>query len=146
MGYNNDRKLKKRHHRIKGGKALYTSREEVESYLRDVKQAIREKRYSVSPREKNEQLFIDYIFSEESREKILLDLCVDDFCKAVYNEHPKYSHEILYIFGKDVNLLPRFGDEEVQVSLYIKFNKLESLYYIIVSFHEQEQILDYAFK
>lgn len=121
-------------------------KEEIEKYLIDVKKAINDKRYTVSQREKNEQLFIDYIFTEQRREEILLDLCVDDFCEAVNNEHPQYAHEILYVFGKNVKLLPRYGGEERTVSLYIKFNKLENLYCIIVSFHEEEHPLNYAFK
>ncbi|MDD7281486.1 MAG: hypothetical protein PUH10_05800 [Erysipelotrichaceae bacterium] len=122
------------------------NKNEVECYLRDVKQAIREKRYLVSSRDKNEQLFVDYNITEKMREEILLDLQVDDFCEAINNEHPKFSHEILYIFGKDVRLLPRFGTEEETVSLYIKFNKLENLYCIVISFHKQEYPLKYAFK
>lgn len=121
-------------------------KEEIEKYLIDVKKAIIDNRYTVSPREKNEQLFIDYIFTEQRREEILLDLCVDDFCEAVNNEHQQYAHEILYVFGKNVKLLPRYGGEERTVSLYIKFNKLENLYCIIVSFHEEEHPLNYAFK
>lgn len=122
------------------------SKEHVEIYLREVKQAIKEHRYTVSSREKNKQLFVDYIISEEMRKEILLSLEVEDFCEAVYNDHVKYSHEILYIFGKNVKLLPRYGGNEKIVSLYIKFNKLENMYCIIISFHEQEYPLKYAFK
>lgn len=125
---------------------LDITREEVGSYLADVKQAVKEKRYTVSPREKNEQLFIDYVFTEQKREEILLNLDIEDFCGAVNNDHPKFSHEILYIFGRDVRLLSRFGGGEKKVSLYIKFNKLENLYCIVVSFHEQEYPLNYVFR
>lgn len=48
---------------------------EIERYLDEVKQAIRNKRYSVSAREKNERLFIDFVFTEKMREQILLNLC-----------------------------------------------------------------------
>lgn len=125
---------------------MVVNKNEIECYLRDVKEAIREKRYQVSARDKNEQLFVDYNITEKMREEILLDLQVEDFCEAVNNEHPKFSYEILYVFGKDVDLLPRFGGKEKSVSLYIKFNKLENLYCIVISFHEQEYPLKYAFK
>lgn len=125
---------------------LVVDKNEIEKYLIDVKQAIKEKRYQVSARDKNEQLFVKYNITEQLREEILLDLQIDDFCEAVHNEHPKFSHEILYVFGKDVYLLPRFGGKERTVSLYIKFNKLENLYCIVISFHEQEYPLKYAFK
>lgn len=122
------------------------TREEVECYLVDVKQAVNDNRYTVSSRDKNEKLFQDYIFSEQMREEILLDLCVEDFCEVLDNDHPRFAHEKLYVFGKDIQLLPRYGGDERIVSLYIKFNKLENLYCIVVSFHEQEHPLSYVFK
>ena len=125
---------------------LVINRRKIECYLADVKQAVKDKRYTVSQRDKNEQLFIDYNITEQMREDILLSLQVEDFCEAVNNEHPRFAHEILYVFGKDVSLLPRFGGAERIVSLYIKFNKLDNLYCIVISFHEQEHPLKYAFK
>ena len=104
---------------------MHIEREEVEKYLVAVKQAIREGRYRISPREKNEQLTNEYILSEANIEEILLALCVEDFSEAVQNEHPQYQHEVLYIFGKEVQLLPRYGDEKETVALYIKFNLLK---------------------
>ena len=78
------------------------TREEVECYLVDVKQAVNDNRYTVSSRDKNEKLFQDYIFSERMREEILLDLCVEDFCEVLDNDHPRFAHEKLYVFGKDI--------------------------------------------
>ena len=122
------------------------TRKEVQSYLDDVKRAVNEHRYTVSPRDKNEQLFRDYVFTEKKREEILLALSVEDFCEVLDNEHPRFAHEKLYVFGKDVLLLPRYGHGEKLVSLYIKFNKLENLFCIIISFHEQEHPLGYVFR
>lgn len=115
-------------------------------YIEEVKKAIREGRYKVSPREKNEELFLDYIISETEREEILLGLCVEDFCEAKQNDHPGYPEEIVYIFGKDVELMPRFGGDIKTVSLYIKFNKLDNMYVIVISFHEQKYPMEYKFK
>ena len=125
---------------------LIRNEEEIREYLEDVKQAIRKGKYNIALREKNEKLSIQYIFLEDMKKKILLDLRIHDFCEAVQNEKPEYSHEILYVFGKDVYLLPRFGGEKEKISLYIKINKLQSSFCIIVSFHEQEFPLIYAFK
>lgn len=122
------------------------TRETVACYLADVKEAVRTNRYVVSARPVNEELFEDYIFNEERQKEILLDLCVEDFCHTLKNEHPAYAHEILYVFGKDVRLLPRFGGGEVTVSLYIKFNKYEDNYTVVISFHEQKHLLKYMFK
>lgn len=121
-------------------------REEVECYLDAVKQAVRDNRYTISPREKNEKLFEDFVFNEQMREEILLELCVEDFCEVLNNDHPRFAHEKLYVFGKDIQLLPRYGGDERMVSLYIKINKLENSYCIVVSFHEQEHLLSYVFK
>lgn len=125
---------------------MEVTREEVEKYLFDVKTSIRRGRYIISPREKNKYLYIDYVFSEERAKNILLDLEVGDFSDAVYNDHPQHSEEILYIFGKDVKLLPKQGGEHEKVSLYIKFNKLDNLYLIVISFHKQDFPLKYKFK
>ena len=48
--------------------------------------------------------------------------------------------------GKNVNLIGRFSGVEKVIGLYIKFNKLENKYVIVVSFHEQKHPLTYYFK
>ena len=92
------------------------TREEVEEYLADIKRAINLGRYQISARDKNRQLYLDYVISETQCKQVLLSLTADDFSEAVRNDHPKYSEEILYIFGKDVFLLPRFDGEKERVS------------------------------
>ena len=86
------------------------------------------------------------MFTEEDAKKVILSLTAYDFSDAVQNVHPQHPEEILYIFGKDINLMPRYGDSEEKVSLYIKFNKLTNQYVIIISFHKQEYPLTYKFK
>ena len=125
---------------------LDLEKKDVCIYIEEVKKAIREGRYQVSSRDKNEELFLEYIISETERERILLGLCVEDFCEAVPNDHPAYSEEILYVFGKEVELMPRFGGDIETVPLYIKFNKLDNRYVIVISFHEQEYPMKYKFK
>ena len=78
--------------------------------------------------------------------EIIKRLTPMDFSTAVPNDHKGKEYEILYIFGKDIDLLERFGDEERTVSLYIKFNKISDQYLFIISFHEQEHPLSYYFK
>lgn len=123
--------------------------EDVEMYLEDVKEAINAGRYRIAMnenRQDNRDLFMDYVISEEQRKQILLSLEAADFSEIRHNTHKGYEHELLYVFGKDVKLLNRFGSEEEQVSLYIKFNKLESLYVIVISFHKQKYPLNYKFR
>lgn len=123
--------------------------EDVEMYLEDVKEAINAGRYRIAMnenRQDNRDLFVDYVISEEQRKQILLSLEAAGFSEIRHNTHKGYEHELLYVFGKDVKLLNRFGSEEEQVSLYIKFNKLESLYVIVISFHKQKYPLNYKFR
>lgn len=122
------------------------TKSDVEQYLSDVFTAVNEGRYQISPRQKNQDIYIDYVFTEEDAKKVILSLTVYDFSEAVQNDHPQHPEEILYIFGKDIKLMPRYGDSEEIVSLYIKFNKLANQYVIVISFHKQEYPLTYKFK
>lgn len=122
------------------------TKSDVEQYLSDVFTAVNEGRYQISPRQKNQEIYIDYVFTEEDAKKVILSLTVYDFSEAVQNDHPQHPEEILYIFGKDIKLMPRYGDSEEIVSLYIKFNKLANQYVIVISFHKQEYPLTYKFK
>lgn len=125
---------------------MNVTREDVANYLKEVQAAVKEGRYQISPRQKNQELYFDYVFHEGDEKEILLSLRVDDFSEAVQNNHEKYPDEILYIFGKDVGLMPRFGQGVETVSLYIKFNKLANQYVIVISLHKQEYPLKYPFK
>lgn len=62
------------------------------------------------------------------------------------NEHEKYKDEVLYVFGKDVELDNKIGEGQTNVSLYIKVNKLANQYVYVVSLHEQEHQLFFPFK
>lgn len=121
----------------------------IEDYLKDLKDAIRDGSYRIDRNTKrmdNTKLFQKYVLSEEQAKDILLSLTPMDFSDRVNNDHLGYEHELLYIFGKDVQLLERYGGNETTVSLYIKFNRLENNYVIVISFHEQKWPLKYYFK
>ncbi len=132
-----------------GGRDVNVTIEDVEMYLEDVKEAINAGRYRIAMnenRQDNQHLFVEYVISEKQRKQTLLSLEAADFSEIKHNTHKGYEHELLYVFGKDVKLLNRFGSEEEQVSLYIKFNKLESLYVIVIPFHKQKYPLNYKFR
>jgi hypothetical protein len=121
----------------------------VEYYLNDVKKLIRSGRCRIvlnNRRQKNRRLFSEYVIDEAKSKEILLSLTAYDFSEAVRNEHSGFEHEWLYIFGKNVKLLLRFGFLEEDVPLYIKLNRLENQFIIVISFHRQEYPLDYAFR
>ena len=121
----------------------------IEKYLSKVRMAIKEGKFRIE-RNKNRQhninLFWNYVIDETRAKEILLSLTAEDFSEILNNEHKGYEHEKLYVFGKDVTLLERMGTNEKKVSLYIKFNKLENCYVIVISFHEQKYPLKYPFK
>ena len=122
---------------------------DVENYLEAVKCAVKAHHYRLemnAKRPDNRKLFQTYSLTEEDAENIILDLNAMDFSDAVPNEHVGYAHEKLYIFGKEVLLIERYGTAEKLVPLYIKFNKLDNEFVIVISFHEQRHPLTYYFK
>ena len=125
------------------------STEDIKQYLSEVKEAVEKDFYRLdrnARRQDNINLFLDYVIDEAKAKEILLSLTVMDFSEILQNKHKGYEHENLYVFGKDVNLLERNGTEERTVSLYIKFNKLENCFVIVISFHEQKHPLTYYFR
>lgn len=86
------------------------------------------------------------MIDEAKAKRILLSLTPADFSEIRQNEHKGFEHEQLYIFGKDVRLLERYGMEEKTVPLYIKFNKRDDCFLIVISFHEQQYPLTYYFR
>ena len=121
----------------------------IEVYLSEVKEAIRKNRYRLelnSRRQDNRDLFLTYVLDETMAKDILLGLTATDFSEILQNEHKGYEHELLYVFGKDIELLERMGTACRTVSLYIKFNKMDNCYVIIVSLHEQKYPINYYFK
>jgi len=128
---------------------LNIEKKDIEQYLSEVKEAVGKDRYRLEQnvkRQDNINFFLDYVIDEAKAKEIILSLTVIDFSEILQNEHKGFEHERLYVFGKDVTLLERSGTEEKTVSLYIKFNKLENCFVIVISFHEQKYPLTYYFK
>mgnify|MGYP004448804221 FL=1 len=88
---------------------------------------------------------MNYVIDETKAADIILGLQVEHFSSKTQNRKKGYEHEVLYIFGRKIPLLERFGTNEVQVPLYIKFNKLPDCYVIVVSFHEPNYEMRYPF-
>ena len=124
-------------------------KKDIEQYLSEVKEAVGNDRYRLERNDKrqdNINLFLDYVINEAKAKEIILSLTAMDFSEILQNEHKGFEHEQLYVFGKNVILLERNGAEEKTVSLYIKFNKLENSFVIVISFHEQKYPLTYYFQ
>lgn len=122
---------------------------DIDVYLTEVKNAIQKNRYRIElnfRRQDNRDLFLTYVLDETMAKDILLGLTATDFSEILENEHKGYEHELLYVFGKDIELLERMGNASRTVSLYIKFNKTDNRYVIVVSLHEQKYPINYCFK
>lgn len=122
---------------------------DIDAYLCKVKDAIKKDNYQIannSRRKDNKKLFWDYTIDEKMAKEILLELTAYDFSEILKNEHRGYENEFLYVFGKDVRLLERFGSYEKLVHLYIKFNRLDDGYVVVISLHEQKYPISYYFK
>ena len=130
----------------KGETLLNVTKAHIEQYLYEIHEAVRNGNYQIASRYKNMDMYIEYVFTEKDAEKLLLSLRTEDFSKVVKNAHPGYQEEALYIFGKEVTLLPRFGGGEENVPFYLKLNKLAGSYVIVISLHRQKIPLSYPFR
>lgn len=122
---------------------------EINDYLGEAKKLILDGKFRIalnSNRLTNLSLFDEYLINEESVKSILLNLTVYDFCEKVQNKHANFNHEWLYVFGKEIDLIKRFEEKSEMVPLYIKFNKIEDKFTIVVSFHKQKYPLVYYFQ
>lgn len=122
---------------------------EINDYLGEAKKLILDGKFRIalnSKRLTNLSLFDEYLINEESVKSILLNLTVYDFCEKVQNKHANFNHEWLYVFGKEIDLIKRFEEKSEMVPLYIKFNKIEDKFLIVVSFHKQKYPLVYYFQ
>lgn len=122
---------------------------EINDYLGEAKKLILDGKFRIalnSNRLTNLSLFDEYLLNEESVKSILLNSTVYDFCEKVQNKHANFNHEWIYIFGKEINLMKRFEGKSEMVPLYIKFNKIEDKFLIVVSFHKQKYPLVYYFQ
>lgn len=120
---------------------------QIERYLRDMGRIISNGSCNIAlNRQKNLDLFMEYVIDEERAKEILLDLKLTDFSHVLKNEHKGYEYENLYVFGKEIELLKRYEEGIEVVPLYIKINVIEDMYVAVISFHKQEYPLTYMFK
>lgn len=128
---------------------LLIDESEINDYLGEAKKLILDGKFRIalnSNRLTNLSLFDEYLINEESVKLILLNLTVYDFCEKVQNKHANFNHEWLHVFGKEIDLIKRFEEKSEMVPLYIKFNKIEDKFLIVVSFHKQKYPLVYYFQ
>lgn len=98
-------------------KVLNIDKKDIEQYISEVKEAVENGRYR-----------LDRNAKRRDNINLFLDYVIDE-AKA-----------------KDILLNLTVMDFYKMVSLYIKFNKLENYFVIVISFHEQKYPLTYYFK
>lgn len=135
------------------GTRKYTdfSKSEIEEYLDDFKQLVRDGSYSISlnnNRTENVDFMEEYNISTEKAKGILLSLEVLNFCYAADNTNPQYAHEKLYIFCRECKIDNRGTIEEIDI--YIKSNithtRKGNKRLFVVSFHKRNNPITYCFK
>jgi len=116
------------------------NRSEIAQYLKNALESIKNDNYRIDlniHRQKNINLYTDYIIDEQLSKKILLSLEVSDFTEKLDNDHVGREYEKLYVFEKKVKLVERFGSGEKLVPLYIKMRQRDDGLVIVISFHEE---------
>lgn len=132
---------------MKGDDSMMCPQEDINRYLEDTKELFKNNKYIISyndNRRENYQLIMDYVISEYDKKMILLSIISDNFVKRESNTKEKYHNEIMYVFGKNVDLMNRDTGELEQVQLYIKMCVI-SAFCTVVSFHKAKYPIHYAF-
>lgn len=127
------------------------SEEQIEAYLRDFKQLVKDGSYSIELNEnrtENVDFMEEYDISIEKAKNILLSIDVYDFCYAADNTKPQFAHEKLYVFCREFELNNRGTLEDVDI--YIKSNLTQTRRgnkrLFVVSFHKRNNPITYCFK
>jgi len=124
----------------------------IEKILQRTHYAVECGHYSVAlneNRKKNLNFIAEYGIRSSRIVDILLELRLEDFAYQTRNTKIGYEEEILYIFAPNVKLYPAGDDAARDVVVYIKINIIEKSvddYVIVISFHEAEHEIEYAYK
>lgn len=128
---------------------LKFTREQIEKVLENAKRLVQGGAYSISPRDKNMMFTDEYNLTTDKFKKIFLDIAVEDFHTAEYNNNDRFSpDDVCYIFVPQVMLADVSGDVKHH-NVYVKFVfvvRRISDAVIVISFHEAEQSVNYPFR
>lgn len=127
---------------------MISTRDNIGRYLQDTKALIRNNNYAIcygSNRQANCQLLMNYSINEYDIRLILLNLTIMDFIECYPNRKVQFQNEIMYVFGKTLQLLSINSGEFETVHLYIKMCTVNA-FCTVVSFHLAQYPLRYAFK
>lgn len=121
-------------------------KEEIEELLFKIKKNITDNGYLVlSNRGKNMEFCKNYAINSKILKNIISKLNVSDFSEILFNEHPGYEKEKLFVFAPVLKLIDLNGQRK-DIQVYLKINYIEiKRTAIVVSFHEAMHELKYMF-
>jgi len=100
-------------------------------------------------RQKNDDFITLYNLPSNKIKSILIGLEVDDYSETSPSTKEGYENELLHIFGP-TSLMQAVGEDvEKDVIMYVKISIIERRvddFVVVVSFHEAEKEIKYAFK
>ena len=119
-------------------KYINHTKEEIEEYLRKIKQSIKKGKFIVCTtlkNEKNRRFIEKYRLDSNKQKQLLIELEVKDFCYSAddYNN----PEERLYIFCREYEL-NNWGILE-KIEIYIKISIKQDNFIVIISFHKPEK-------
>lgn len=120
------------------------SMQSIEEYLRKVKECADASRFFVSDRPKNHSFIAEFSIGQQDIKQILSSLTVHDFSKCEPNrsKHVCNKGELVYIFGKELQLRDIDGEEHI-VKTYIKLKvmaKQSRDFCIVISLHHTSNL------
>jgi len=127
------------------------NRASIEQIVKRIVYAVNRGNYKIEQnenRQKNVEFIAQYGISKKQIESILTTLKVEDYSEYVQNVKPGFEDEKLHIFGPVVKLISEGEEIEKDVTIYLKTNIIERAiddFAVIVSFHEAQQKIKYAF-
>lgn len=125
--------------------------EEIQDVIAEIAYCVNKNKIQLllgETRQKNVEFMQQYQLNTSDLKSILLRLKYEDFCGTLESENENHINDILYVFVPQEKLHDIHG-KLVQVSVYIKLifqGKPSDQNTIIISFHELEYPITYAFK
>ena len=120
----------------------------VEGYLNEFKRRVKNGQFKVSERDKNTVFVRTFnLVSTKRQQKILLDLCIEDYVYALPSKMEGNEGQHLYVFIRKFPLAkPRSALEEVLVYIKVDMIAGEDQVAIVVSFHEADRDEDHPYR
>lgn len=120
----------------------------VEGYLNEFKRRVKNGQFKVSERDKNTVFVRTFnLVSTKRQQKILLDLCIEDYVHALPSKMEGNEGQHLYVFIRKIPLAkPLSALEEVLVYIKVDMIAGKDQVAIVVSFHEADRDEDHPYR